>query len=337
MSGSGAGGPRARAVLAALLAVAAAAPVAAPTDLGGQRVGTSLGAFLKIPIDARGSSMGGAVCSCVSGPAALYWNPAGLGVEPGSGVLVSGIDYVAGIPMGGFAASFPFEPFDGAVGVGFSGLRTEMDETDENHPLGTDRSFTYSAWTLMLGASFGLTDKLSSGLTAKAYRESLAPEVGGPTLTSWLIDAGVIYFVGFRQTRVGIALSNFGPDLRPAGVYDSHRAPAEIRYTGFSPPTFFRFGASVDPYQGERVQTTVALEIGHPADNREVVRLGFEGTLQRALALRAGYDFTADALRFNAGLGVRARLRGGALHVDYGYADGGFFGGVHRWTLRYLW
>jgi len=327
----------ARARFLALLGLVFVAPASAQTDLGGQRVGTSSGSFLKVPIDARGSAMAGALCACVTGPASLFWNPAGLGIEPESGVLISAVDYPAGIPIGGFAASFPFAPIQGALGVGFAGLSQKMDETDENHPLGTDRQFTYSAWTLMFGASFGLTDKLSSGLTVKAYREAMGPEVGGPTLTSWLIDAGVIYFVGYRGARLGIALSNFGPDLRPSGRFESHRTPAEIRYTGFSPPTFFRFGASIEPWQAERWQTTASLEVGHPADNREVVRLGLEAVFQHALALRTGYDFSADALKLNAGLGVRLRLGDGLLNADYGYTDGGYFGGVHRWTLRYLW
>jgi hypothetical protein len=314
-----------------------AAPALAQTDLGGQRVGTSSGSFLKIPIDARGSAMAGAVCSCVSGPAAIFWNPAGLGIEPGREVLASGIDYAAGIPVGGLAASFPFEPIDGAVGFGFAGLAHDMEETDESHPLGTDRRFSYSVWTLTVGASFGLTDKLSSGLAVKAYREALGPEVGGPTLTAWLVDAGVIYFVGYRQTRLGIALSNFGPDLRPGGKFSSHRSAAEIRYTGFSPPTFFRFGASIDPWNGARWQTTAALEIGHPADNREVVRCGFEAIFQHLLTLRGGYDFSADALHLNAGLGARIRFGEAVLLADYGYSDGGYFGSIHRWTLRYHW
>jgi hypothetical protein len=281
--------------------------------------------------------MAGAVCATVAGPAALFWNPAGLGIEPGSGALVSGVDYPTGIPIGGMAVAFPVEAISGAIGVGFSGLSTEMNETDENHPLGTERAFTYSAWTLMLGASFGLTDKLSSGLTVKAYREALGPEVGGPTLNSWLIDAGVIYFVGYRQTRLGIALSNFGPDLRPGGTFESHRTPADIRYTGFSPPTFFRFGASIDPWTGAQWQTTAALEIGHPADNREILRAGAEAVFRQVIALRAGYDFSADALKLHAGFGARVRFGEQLLRVDYAYADGGDFGSVHHWTLQVLW
>jgi hypothetical protein len=313
------------------------APAGAQTDLGGQRVGTSSGSFLKIGLDARGSAMGGAVCAYVTGPAALLWNPAGLGIEGERSVLLCGVDYTAGIPIGAAVACLPFAPIRGAIGVGLAGLSATMDETDEFHPLGTGREFTYSTWTATFGASRALTDKLSFGVAAKVFHESFAPELDGTELTTWLIDAGAIYFVGYRDTRMGIILSNFGPDLRPSGEFQSHRSAAEIRYTSFSPPTFFRFGFSIDPYQSERWKLVTSIEVGHPADNREVLRAGAELTMERAFAVRAGYDFSADALKLHAGCGVRMRFGNTRIEVDYAYADGGYFGSIHRWGVHYVW
>ncbi len=320
-----------------LLAAWIPLPLSAQTDLGGQRVGTSSGAFLKIPIDARGSALAGAVCACASGPAALFWNPAGLGIEAEREVLFTGIDYTAEIPAGAAALSFPFNPVRGSVGIALAGLRTEMDETDEYHPLGTGRQFTYSVGYLMIGVSRALTDKLNFGVAAKGLREALGPEVGGPVLTTWLLDAGAIYFVGYRDARIGIALSNFGPDLRPGGTFASHRNGAQVRYTGFSPPTFFRFGVSVDPWRSAAWQTTAAFEVGHPADNREAMRVGLEAVFMNTLALRGGYDLSADALKLNLGCGGRVRMGDQVVVIDYAYAEGGYFGGVHRWSLHYQW
>jgi len=329
-------GTIARALLAG--ALLAAAPLAyAQTDLGGQRVGTSSGGFLKIALDARGAALAGATCAFVSGPAALFWNPGGLGIENERGVLVSGVDYAAEIPLVAAAVSFPFAPLRGAVGVAFAGMSADMEETDEFHPLGTGRTFSYSTWTLALGASRALTDKLSFGVAAKAYHEALGTEIDGPQITSWLMDAGAIYFVGYRDTRIGIALTNFGPDLRPNGSFTSRRNGAEIRYTSFSPPTFFRFGCSIDPWRSGPWKTVASVEVGHPADNREVLRAGGEASFQDLLALRAGYDFAADALKLHAGFGARVRMGESLLHVDYAFSAGGYFGDIHRWTLRLLW
>jgi hypothetical protein len=326
-----------RGLLAVAVALLCAPVIAAQTDLGGQRVGTSSGAFLKIPLEARGSSLAGATCAWVSGPAAIFWNPAGLGIKNERGVLFTGIDYTAGIPAGSAAVAWPFEPLGGAIGIGLAGLTVDMDETDEYHPLGTGRGFSYRTWTIMLGASSALTDKLSFGATTKLFHESIATELDGPQLNAWLIDAGATYFVGYRDARIGIALSDFGPDLRARGKYTSHRNGAQIRYTSFSPPTLFRFGCSIDPYRSALWTTMAAIEIGHPADNREILRAGAEAVFRQVIALRAGYDFSADALKLHAGFGARVRLGEQLLRVDYAYADGGSFGGVHRWTLQALW
>src|SRR5210317_1200826 len=46
--------------------------------LGGQRVGTSSMAFLKIPVGARAEAMGGAYVAVANDAFAAFWNPAGI-------------------------------------------------------------------------------------------------------------------------------------------------------------------------------------------------------------------------------------------------------------------
>jgi hypothetical protein len=336
--GHGSGGSiRAAVCLVAVLGLGVLGTAAAQTNLGSQRVGTSSGTFLKIPLDARGTAMAGAVASLVTGPAALFVNPAGLGIEGERALLVSGIDYVTGIPAGGAAVCFPFAPIRGALGFSLAGLYAEMDETDEYHPLGTGRGFSYSVWCATAGASRALTDKLNFGISAKLYHEAMAPEIGGPALTTWLLDAGTVYFVGYRDARIGIAVNNFGPDLRPAGHYQSNRDGTQIRYSSFSPPTLFRLGFSIDPWRTEKWSTLLSTEIGHVADNQEALRVGAEATYDRIMTIRSGYDFSADALKFHAGFGARIRMGGEAIEFDYAYSDGGYFGSVHRCTLTIPW
>jgi len=322
---------------ALLLLALAAGPAAAQTDLGGQRIGTSSGTFLKVPVDARTAALAGATSGHVRGPEALFSNPAGLGIENARGVRFSAMEMPTGIPAGGIAVSFPFEPIRGAIGVGMTGLCATMDETDEYHPLGTGREFSYTALSVVLGLSRALTDKLNFGVATKVFREGMGTEVGGPNLTTWLFDAGAIYFVGYRDVRIGLALSNFGPDLTPSGAYTSRRNGTSIDYESFSPPTFFRFSFAGDPISGESWKLVTAIEIGHPADNREALRLGAELDLGRRLFLRSGYDFSADELKMNAGVGVRARFGEQVFNVDYAYAAGDYFGDIHRWTVGCLW
>ncbi len=309
----------------------------AQTGLGSQRVGTSTGVFLKIPVDARGSALAGAIAANVHGPPALFVNPAGLGLEAERAVQFTAISYVTAIPMGGVAACMPVEAIGGSVGFSLHGLFAEMDETDEFHPLGTGRTFSYTTWVAALGASRALTDKLSFGLSAKLFYEGMGTEVGGPSTRSWLADAGAIYYVGYRDARIGIAVNNFGPDLRPGGDYVSNRDGTEIRYTSFSPPTLFRMSFSIDPYVSNLWQTLTMFEVGHVADNQESVRVGGEAIFRNILALRAGYDLYADALKLHAGFGARVRMGADVLQVDYAYSDGAEFGSVHRWSLSVPW
>lgn len=328
-----------RAVIAGIAIIICFAPFAplcvAQTDLGAQRVGTASGTFLKIAVDAQGAGMAGAAGSFMTGAGALFWNPAGLGITPHRELLVSAVDYTADIPIGAISFSHPVGPY--GLGVAFTGLRTSVMETDEYHPLGTGREVSYNAWTLALGASRGLTDKLFFGAAAKLYRESFAPEIGGPAITTWLIDIGAVYFVGYRDARLALAMQNFGPDLRPGGTFDSRRGEGEMLFTGFSPPTFFRFAACIDPVHTAHFKLTTAIEMGHPADNQEALRFGFEGLLESTLALRAGYDAAADALKLHAGLGLRVPAGERTFFADYAYSDGGYFGNIHRWSLRVLW
>lgn len=325
------------ALLVAMLLVHLPAPAAGQTGLGSQRVGTSSGAFLKIPVDARSSALAGATGANIRGPAALYVNPAGIGLEADRAVQVSAIRYVTDIPMGGIAACLPVPAIGGSVGFSFRGLFAEMDETDEFHPLGTGRSFSYTTWVAVLGASRALTDKLSFGLSAKVLYEGYGTEVGGPSSVTYLADAGAIYYVGYRDARIGIAVNDFGADLRPDGEFVSNRDGTGIRYSSFSPPTQFRMSFSIDPYVSGTWQLLTMVEIGHVADNQEAVRIGGEATFRRILSLRGGYDFFADALNLHAGFGVRLRSGETVYELDYAYSDGGAFGTIHRWSLEVPW
>lgn len=330
-------GSRCQILLIGLGALLLAGPAGAQSELGTQRVGTSSGTFLKIPIDARTSAMAGALSANATGPAAMFSNPAALGLEKERATQFTSIQYVADIPMYGAAASLPLYALKGSLGFSFSGVFVKMDETDEYHPLGTGRDFSYSTWCVALGFSRALTDKLSFGIAGKALHEAFATELGGPSMTPWLIDVGTVYYVGYRDARIGLAVNNFGPDLRPDGYFRSHRNGTEIRYGSFSPPTVFRFGFSIDPYRSESIVTLASFDVGHMADNKESLRLGLEAVLRKTLALRGGYDFTADALNLHAGFGLLVRIPTGPLQLDYAFSDGDYFGNVHRWTLTVPW
>jgi hypothetical protein len=111
-------------------------------------------------------------------------------------------------------------------------------------------------------------------------------------------------------------------------------ADDEVRvYDGFDAPTVFRYGLAFEPIENATQRFTTSLEANQPADNAQAVKAGLEWTWLGRLALRTGYNFNADALKFSAGAGVHAELGAWRSTLDYAYTDGGFLGSVHRLTL----
>lgn len=322
----------AAAALAASVAVAA--PAAAQTSLGGQRVGTSSGTFLKISPDARSAAMADACVAVVEGASAALRNPAGLAAIGGNQVLASHIEWPADIDYDIAAYARAFPALDVVMGLHFGILHTTLDETSESRPQGTGRQFSFNDWVGGLSVARRFTDKLWIGVTGKFVREELGTEVGGPVAQSFLFDAGTVYHFGWANSRMAVALLNFGPELTPSGQYQSHiRGRGLTDYQSASPPTTYRLGLKIEPWRSENALLLTTFEMSHLADNEETARAGGELQLFDRLALRAGYDFNADALKFSTGLGVNAPLLGGLGAADYAYTDAGYLGSVHRLTL----
>ncbi len=323
-------------VIAAVLLLAFCAALdraSAQTSLGGQRVATSSGTFLKIGVDARGAALGGAYAALVRGPMAPFCNPAGIaglsGAEAGFGYA----RWPADIDIFAFSFARPW----GSEGTTFAVIGqyvgTTLDETTEYHPQGTGRSFVYSDLLVGLSAARHFTDRLSIGATIKGFQEDLGSGVGGPITQGWLVDAGTAYQIGALNARLAISLSNFGPDLRPDGSFRSHVQQDEVEYAGFSPPTSFRIGLSFEPFRRGAHTLTTAGEVVHVSDNQEAFRAGVEYDYAGRYYLRAGADPSADAADYSAGLGLRLPFRGSSLRVDYAYTDGGPLLAIHRWSV----
>ena len=327
--------------LAGLLAVLAATPARAQFTLGEQRSGTASGTFLKIGIGARATGLGEAFVAVANDPTAIYWNPAGLASIQRQEVAVSHIEWPADIRFEHMAYVMPVKRLGGSLAFQFGVLSTGIDETSEEHPFGTGRTFVYS--DMIAGAAYARrwTDKLLVGFGAKFVREDLGKDVGNPTTSSMLFDIGSIYYLGLGSVRVATSLTNFSPALKPKGTFLSPGADGvlgtaddETRvYDGFDAPTMFRYGIAFEPIENATQRLTTSIEANQPADNAQSVKAGIEWVWLGRLALRSGYNFNADALKLSAGAGVNVQLGSWKSTLDYAYTDGGFLGPVNRLTL----
>ena len=324
-----------RAVLALSLAglLLAAGSARAQFDLGGQRAGTSSGSFLKIGVGARAVALGEAFVAVANDPSAIVWNPAGLASLLRQEVQFSHTEWPGDINHDFFVYVLPSQRLGGSLAIQLGALTTRLDETDEFHPFGTGRTFSYSDFVGGLAYGRRWTDKLLIGAGVKYVREDLGSQVGGPITSALLVDLGSIYYLGYGSVRIGTSLSNFGAEMTPSGSYVSPYTGETRSYDGFDPPMQFRYGLAFEAIETARQRLTVATEVVQPADNAQRIKAGLEWTWQRRFSLRGGYNFNADVMRLSGGFGAVVPMGTAQSSIDYTYTDGGPLLGVHRMSL----
>jgi len=343
---SRAGRPHSRAALAVTVAIATActcgiAPrAAAQTTLGGQRVGTSSGDFLKIGAGAKAVAMGEAFIAIADDPSALYWNPAGIALSDSRAILFSHTSWLTDVSVEYLAVVAPVPRLaSGVAGVQMAGLSTELDETTELQPDGTGRSFSYSDLLIGVGYARYFTDKFAIGFNAKYLREDLGSEVGGGVVNTWLADLGTMYHVGFRDMNFAVAISNFGPEISPSDGYvrvnqsGGFTLTQDTDFIGFAPPTTFKIGLSSTVFESGDFHGVGSLEMNRPGDNAETLKLGGEVLFRERIAARAGYVANADELKFSGGVGFRMTRSARSAAVDYAFTDSESFGRIDRVAL----
>jgi len=325
-------------VLAAVAAWAvslacAVSPVSAQVTLGGQRVGTSSGTFLRIGVGARAEAMGETFVAVANDPSAIYWNPAGLASLQRNEASESHVDWPADIHYDHLTLVLPSRRLGGSIGLQLGVLATKIQETTSLEPFGTGREFTYSDFVAGVAFARRWTDKLLVGAGVKFLREDLGTQVGGPSTNAVLFDLGSIFYLGLGSIRVATSLSNFGSELRPSGHFVSPYSGEVRQYDGFDPPLNFRYGIAFEPVENSTQRVTTTIEMNQPADNELQLKGGMEWSYLRTFALRAGYNANADELKFSAGAGFAGDFS--SLHgsLDYAYTDGGFLGSIHRFSL----
>ncbi|MFH1278839.1 MAG: PorV/PorQ family protein [Candidatus Eisenbacteria bacterium] len=307
------------------------------SSLGGERVATNAGAFLKIGIGAKAVGLGEAFTAIADDATALYWNPAGLVNLPRREAYFSHTSWIADIDYEYMAYAQPLNYLGGiSVGLHVGTLRTNMMETTEYQPYGTGREFSYSDLFVGVGAARNFTDKLSIGFGLKYVRENYGAAIGGPVVNTWAADFGTFYHIGFREAVFSVALLNFGPEWRPSGSfleYGGDAIPQERDFESFAPPTAFKAGLAGLIWENSEFRQIAVIEMNRPPDNSETYRLATEVEYRGALALRTGYSLNADELKWSGGIGVRLDTARFTDRIDYAFTESDYLGRVDRISL----
>jgi hypothetical protein len=298
---------------------------------GEENVGVAGAQFLRIPVGARAVALGKAYTACATDASTLFWNPAGVLRTAGRrNLFLAHSEYAADIDLDYFSFHWRGQNFGYGMSAGM--LRSgDIPRTTEEYAEGTGTTFRADQYFLGLTLARAMTDRFSIGGTAKFYQENLDEFV----IRSIMADLGILYFVGVGDLRVGFAVRNFGPKLRPQGTpppIDGFYQPAD-RFQSFAAPTVGSFGVTYTFGLAEKISLLTTADFNHPSDYTESFRGGGELSLGEILYLRAGYETGREDGGFSAGFGVRIDHQHWDVRLDYAYSDMGLFGTIHHFSV----
>ncbi|GAB4168564.1 MAG: type IX secretion system outer membrane channel protein PorV [Calditrichia bacterium] len=308
-------------------------------------LGQSGANFLQIPVEPRGSALGGAMSALAQGGAALYWNPAGAVASSNLDMVFSYTDWLldtrvtyAGITktMGGVNA------------IGISVTSLYMDEMEITTPYASEGTGQYyDAGDLAIGLTFArqMVDFFKFGATVKYIYEYIWNESAGLVA----FDIGGIYSAKhFYNFKIGMSILNISGKMKLSGDDINARIDEELQ-SGEDPATNPRverltpeyrlpqtlyLSVAADPVKTEQTVITLISGVEVPADNEQRMTIGFEAAVMKQFFLRGGYRFNHDLMDFSAGAGFKLKLMGVNSIVDYSYSSMDVFGGIHQFALR---
>jgi long-subunit fatty acid transport protein len=313
----------------------APAPAAAQS-----KTGTAIAEFLAIEPSARLGAMGNAGVAVADGIEGVWFNPGVIGALDHSAVMFTHAVWFADISYDYAAGAFPI----GRLGNVFAGVTAlnsgDIDVRTVDQPLGTGERYDVANTALALGFGRQITSRFAAALQFNYVHE----RIWHSTLSTMTASAGTVYRLTDAGGRLGFSLANIGTraqyggrdlallyDANPDEHGDNSTLPGEQATDDFPVPILFRLGVSWPVRFSDNSELLLVADALHPSDNPECLNLGVEWTVQKILALRAGYQtlFESDSqLGFTFGAGVK--LAKGRLRLGYGWADHKYLEGTHR-------
>lgn len=297
-------------------------------NLGGQRAGISGLTFLKNDLSPRSVAMGGASVAISGDGFANHTNIASAAEIKDYRVAAGNLRYSAGLNQQHAAVFIPSNYAAWTVAV--NSLTTgNMEERTEFQPFGTGRYFRADCFYAGVGYSRQLSDKFAFGVFTKYIREQIA-SFNASTVG---VDLGFMYKTDYKDLRFAVALEHFGPNSSLKG---GDRAPVDFNRRNGIPvdnyplPTMFKMGVSMVPLKREDYSLLTSVQLNHPNDNAENIRLGAEFNYKDLFFARAGYKVSVAGETFpTVGLGVQVPWGRYGLRIDYGANPTNYLGLQH--------
>lgn len=297
--------------------------------LGGQRAGISTAQFLKIGVGGRATAMGESFIAISDDASALYWNPAGIAQFSKNQLIISHNVWVADINNDFIGAVYHLDD-DNSFGASLTAVTMDdMPVTTEFAPFGTGEYFGYTDIAVSITYARKMTKQFSFGGSVKYIEETMDKL----KMRGVMIDLGTYYRTGLGSTRFAVTVSNFGSELTPDGQVTLVGNREVDEWQSFAPPTIFRIGFALEPYESEEHRVTTSIQLNHPNDNSENVAIGAEYAWQKMFFLRGGYKFNVDEQNFSFGLGIQVPISIAEFSFDYAFTNFERLGSAHRFSL----
>jgi len=288
-------------------------------------VGTTSGAFTKIPTTSRIIGMAEAFTAVIDDPSALSINPGGLGNIDNMELLFSHYAWISSINYEYLAFAKPsFKGFGGEEGVlaasiSYLHLPTFFHYDDWGESIG---NITYGG--LVVTAGYGQKLKnFTIGNAIKMIRE----DIDGDAAFAWAIDLGATYTAKLPPSRIaGFNLKGkslkFGFSLMNISI-DKGAGERLL-------PLMLKLGVGSKLGKGFLLD----LDFEKPFDNRVRLNLGAEYTIHDIVSFRAGYRFIGyETDSFTLGLGVAYKFGDKLVRAGTAYAPQGAFKDTSNFTI----
>ncbi|MDF1544098.1 MAG: PorV/PorQ family protein [bacterium] len=326
-------------VLASLLLISSAMAAS-----GG--VGSSGAQFLKIGVGSRYQAMGEASVAVSNDVYSMYWNPAGLAEIENSSVSFTNVNWLLDVDLNyvGFARYFEDVGVFGVSAAVLSMGDVEITTVEEQD--GTGRFWSASSYTVGMSFARQLTNRFAFGGSVKYVGEKIYNLRSG----AFAFDFGTMLHIGYRSLRMGMSITNMGPDLQFSGSdlnvgYDgglSQRNPsdpaygAELKTTPYSMPMTFRVGMAYDFEMNPYSILTLSGELKHPNDQIQQGSIGAQAAFKEKFFLRGGYKFNYDEEGLALGGGFDTPISGDTrLQIDYAWQDFGRLNSAQRFSIGF--
>ena len=303
-------------LIAILLCAALVAPGYAQESM--EKRGQAGMTFLLINPWPRAAALGGASNGIDGEVGALFQNPAGIARMPGQADLMfARTQWIADIAQNAFAAAFRVQ------NIGIFGLTwISMDHGDiyktvivpDPTTVGYKDMGTVETSESAIGLAYArvITDRFAVGGQIKRVAQNLEDNES----SGFAADFGLIYYTGFRGTRVTMSVRNFSREV-------------QILKESVQMPLIFRMGLGLDAFQllapgmSQMGSLMLLAEATHPRDSPEKMDIGAEFWFQDMLAVRVGTGINYDENNVAGGVGLKYAYGTTQVRADFSYTPYG--------------